>query len=211
MEINFASQRAKMVQNSIKSVTDDHKIIRAFAQIPRHLFVPKEYRALAYQDESLPIGFGQTISQPSLVAEMLSLLQLTGTEKVLEVGAGSGYQTALLSQLANKVYTIERIPKLAKRAYQVLSKLHITNVIVIEGDGTLGLENKAPFDAIIVAASSPHIPRPLVDQLQNQGRIVIPITDEDGGEKLKLGVKNGKTLHTLNCGAVRFVPLVTEQ
>lgn len=139
---------------------------------------------------------------------MTSLLQLKGNEKVLEIGTGSGYQAAILSSLAKRVYTIERIPELTQKAQAILSKLNCTNVTVIIGNGIRGLPCKAPFDAIIVTASGPQVPKPLLAQLKDRGRIVIPIVEKDGDEKLKIGIKKNKHTKFSDAGSVRFVPLI---
>ena len=151
-------------------------MLRAVSEVPRHLFVPESVRHRAYEDSALPIGGGQTISQPWVQARSIEVLRLKGKEKVLEVGAGSGYQTALLAMLAD-VFSIERVPELRARRQKVVQELGITNVTVLVGDGTLGWRSCAPFDAIVVAAASPEVPEPLVEQLATGGRLVIPVGD----------------------------------
>jgi protein-L-isoaspartate(D-aspartate) O-methyltransferase len=153
----------------------DPRLLEAMREVPRHRFVPAVYRPLAYTDQPLPIGEGQTISQPYIVALMTSLLELQGGEKVLEVGTGSGYQAAVLSRLAGEVYTIEILPTLAWRAKQVLEGLGYTNVRVRVGDGFFGWPEAAPFDAIVVTAAAPRLPQPLWEQLAEGGRIVLPL------------------------------------
>lgn len=200
--------KSQLVKNYIRPIINDRAIINAFLKIPRHLFVDRNYQNQAYENYPLPIGFGQTISQPSLVAQMTQLLKLMGKEKVLEIGTGSGYQAAILASLADKVYTIERIPALAKLAQKHLKKLNITNVKVIIGDGSEGLIEFAPFNAIIVTASSPTIPQPLINQLAENGRIVIPVLEEIGLEILKVGLKKNGKLIIKNYEPVKFVPLI---
>jgi len=159
-----------------RRVTDE-RVLEAMRRVPRHRFVPDHLRAEAYTDQALPIGYGQTISQPYIVATMLEALKLQGHEKALDIGAGSGYQTALLSLLAREVIGIERIPELARAAAARLAALGYDNALVVEGDGTAGMEEAAPFDAIIVAAGSPEVPKPLIRQLASGGRLVIPVGD----------------------------------
>jgi protein-L-isoaspartate(D-aspartate) O-methyltransferase len=161
-------------QLALRGVSDEG-VLRAMRQTPRHLFMPQAQRSRAYDDRPLAIGHGQTISQPYIVALMTSLLELTGKEKVLEIGAGSGYQAAILSQVANQVYSIERIPELAAEARTRLADLGYDNVQVIHGDGGLGLPEQAPFDAIILTAAAPEIPPLLYQQVKDGGLIVGPV------------------------------------
>lgn len=167
-----------MVRTQIerRRVTDE-RVLEAMRQVPRHLFVPDHVRAEAYSDQALPIGQGQTISQPYIVATMLEALRAEGHEKALDIGAGSGYQTALLSLLAKEVIGVERIPELARAAAARLAALGYGNARIVEGDGTAGMEEAAPFDAIIVGAGSPEVPKPLIRQLAPGGRLVIPVGD----------------------------------
>lgn len=188
----------------------DKKILKAFATVPRHEFVEAEYQKEAYLDMPLPIGFGQTISQPSLVAVMTQALQLKGKEKVLEIGTGSGFQAAILSKLAKKVYTVEILESLAKNAKRVLEKLNIKNVFVQVGDGSLGLPKFAPFDAIIVAAAATTIPNDLIKQLKNNGRLIIPVGQSPDSQILKLVMKKGPATTTEDIEPVVFVPLITK-
>jgi protein-L-isoaspartate(D-aspartate) O-methyltransferase len=160
------------------------EVLHAMAQVPRHLFVSETLRALAYEDRPLPIGEGQTISQPYIVALMTELLELRGTERVLEVGTGSGYQAAVLSLLAKEVYTIEIIPSLAERARETLNRLGCDNVQVRSGDGFFGWEANAPFDAILVTAAAEKIPEPLWRQLRAGGRLILPLKKAPGSQKL---------------------------
>lgn len=185
----------------------DKRVLDAFRKVKRHLFVPKSYRKEAYGDYPLPIGEGQTISQPYMVAVMTELLKLKGDERVLEIGTGSGYQAAILSILAKEVYTIEIIPSLAESAKERLKKLGYNNVWVKCGDGYLGWPEKAPFDGIIITCAPPRLPKPLKEQLAEGGRIVAPIGEE--GEMQVLTVfekKNGKLIKKEEGGCF-FVPM----
>ena len=198
----------ELIENYIKPAgVTDQRIVNAFLKVPRHEFVPVKYQKDAYLDAPLPIGEGQTISQPSLVAVMTQALELKGREKVLEVGTGSGFQAAILSQLAKKVYTIEFIGRLADKAAKILKKLHCDNVHVEIGDGSGGLPAYAPYDAIIVTAAGNQIPQPLIDQLKAGGRIVIPVGDILYGQQLKVGIKVGSTIKFVDIESVAFVPL----
>lgn len=204
-------QREEMVARQIAARDiHDPRVLSAMRAIPRHRFVPPERIGEAYADTALPIGYGQTISQPFIVADMLAELALTGDEKVLEVGAGSGYAAALLGQLARQVIAIERIPALAERARRTLADLGITNVEIRCGDGTRGAPEDAPFDAILVSAGGRKVPKALIEQLAPGGRMVIPIGDPFLGQHLTRIVKDAKTgrLHEEVREAVRFVPLI---
>lgn len=184
----------------------DMRLLDALRDIPRHLFVPPEYERRAYSDGPLPIGEGQTISQPYIVALMTQLLQLKGTETVLEVGTGSGYQAAVLGCLAKKVYSIERFPTLAERARKALVECGIANVQVLIGDGSGGLPERAPFDAILLTAAAPHIPEVLVAQLAEPGRLVAPVGGEHG-QMLQLVEKKQQRVIRRTLVPVAFVPL----
>jgi protein-L-isoaspartate(D-aspartate) O-methyltransferase len=174
----FTEARQLMVETQIKrrGVTDS-RVLAAMGKVPRHRFIPRQLWEQAYNDYPLPIGEDQTISQPYIVALMTEALELKGSEKVLELGTGSGYQAAVLAELAAQVFTIERLPALAQTAKQVLAALGYTNVQVRMADGTLGWLEEAPFDGILVTAGSPQVPPPLVDQLALAGRLVIPVGD----------------------------------
>lgn len=200
--------RERMVETQIKARgIKDERVLKAMLKVPRHLFVDEALRDQAYGDFPLPIGEGQTISQPYIVALMTEALELKGNERVLEIGTGSGYQTAILAELALWVYTIERFQALLERAKKVLKELGYKNISFKLDDGTLGWKEAAPFDAIIVTAASPDIPPPLVEQLAEGGRMVIPIGDEFSQTLIK-GVKKGGKLHTKALEPVRFVKLV---
>jgi protein-L-isoaspartate(D-aspartate) O-methyltransferase len=185
----------------------DPRILEAMAAVPRHLFVPPALAAKAYGDSPLPIGQKQTISQPWIVARMVELLELRGNEKVLEVGTGTGYQACVLSRVAARVYTIERISELAMKALELVRRLQINNVSVKVFDGTYGWSDQAPFDRIIVAAAGPEIPEPLVQQLARGGRMIIPVGPEKN-QRLARVQRIGTRLQIEDCGSVEFVPLV---
>ncbi len=206
----YRHARERMVRNQIaaRGITDS-RVLEAMRKVPRHLFVEEALKDQAYGDYPLPIGEGQTISQPYIVALMTEALELKGPEKVLEVGTGSGYQTAILAELARWVYSIERYPALARRAKRILDALGYHNVIIRVGDGTKGWPEMAPFDAIIVTAAGPKIPEPLLQQLAEGGRLVMPIGDEWSQTLIKV-VKKGDKLYKEDLGAVRFVKLVGE-
>ncbi len=185
----------------------DPRVLEAVARVPRDRFVPEELRLFAYENRPLPIGYGQTISQPLIVALMTEALLLTGGEKVLEVGCGSGYQAALLSLLAAEVITVERIAPLAERAARTLAELGYANVHVHVAGETLGWPQDAPYDAIIVTAASPEVPRELLEQLAQGGRLVIPVGGRDLQELVRI-VKTPEGALRHNLGPCRFVPLV---
>jgi protein-L-isoaspartate(D-aspartate) O-methyltransferase len=184
----------------------DRRVLEAFESVPRHLFVPQEYRSSAYEDGPLPIGFEQTISQPYIVAYMTQLLGLTGTERVLEVGTGSGYQAAILSALTAEVHTIELIPALADRAKAVFEHLGIRNISLHVGDGSLGWDQAAPYDAILVTSAGPRVPKSLLSQLADGGRMVLPV-GERGDQVLELWRRDGETFPHETLLPVAFVPL----
>ncbi len=202
-----------MVERQIRArgVTDE-RVLKAMEEIPRHLFVDEALLDQAYSDTPLPIGEGQTISQPYIVALMTEALNLTGREKVLEIGTGSGYQTAILSRLADRVISVERIASLSLRARKILDQLKCYNVLTVVGDGTLGWKDEAPYDAIIVTAGAPEIPQTYLDQLAPGGRLVIPV----GGlhnQKLVRVVRNVDSPEELeyeDLGGCRFVSLIGE-
>jgi protein-L-isoaspartate(D-aspartate) O-methyltransferase len=203
----FAAARSIMVEQQIRQRgISDERVLRAMGSVPRHEFVPEEWKSRAYEDEPLPIGEGQTISQPYIVALMVAALRLSATERVLEIGTGCGYQAAVLSCLANEVFTVEMHPSLASGAETRLRSHGYANVRVYAGDGTLGWAAHAPFDAVIVAAAAPEIPSPLIEQLKEGGRLVAPVGSELQQE-LVIGVKTNGRLQTQRAGSCRFVPL----
>ena len=209
----YAGYRVRLVETLRSRGIKDLVVLKAFAETPRHLFVPPAVRHRAYDDSALPIGNGQTISQPFMQARYLEALRLTGTERVLEIGTGSGYQTALLGALAGTVFSVERVEALAVAAQRALREAGIANVSVLLGDGTLGWSAYAPYHAILVAAGGPEVPPPLVEQLTSNGRILIPL-GERGAQVLTLvertgGGHAGELRHT-PLGTARFVPLVGE-
>jgi len=207
----YDEMQERLIEACHEEGVSSPRVISAIRHVPRHEFVPRQFRKEAYANIPLPIGSGQTISQPSLVGLMTQLLNVKKTDIVLEIGTGSGYQAAILGELAATVYSIERIPALAKTAKRSLKKLGYRNIEVHVANGTLGLSKKAPFDKIIVTAGSPEIPQPLVDQLKNGGRIVIPVGRTQESQQLLLGIKNQNKLKTKMVEAVRFVPLIGKE
>jgi protein-L-isoaspartate(D-aspartate) O-methyltransferase len=206
---SYGGYRTRLVETLQRKGIRDLAVLRAVGSVPRHLFVPESVRHRAYEDAALPIGSSQTISQPWVQARYLELLGLQGRERVLEVGVGSGYQTALLALLCDAVFGVERIPALAQRAREALESAGIRNVTVLVGDGTLGWRPFAPYDAILVAAASPDVPAPLLEQLAPGGRMVIPIGDR-AAQTLTLVQRDGERLRTSTVADVRFVPLLGE-
>ena len=206
---SYGGYRARLVETLQNKGVRDLAVLRAVRMVPRHLFVPQSVRHRAYDDVALPIGSGQTISQPYVQARYLELIGLTGQEKVLEIGTGSGYQTALLSLLTSMVFSVERVPVLAQSARASLAAAGIRNVTVLVGDGTLGWRPFAPYDAILVSAASPEVPAPLVDQLAPGGRMVIPLGDR-ASQVLTLVERRGDDVRSSTIADVRFVPLVGE-
>lgn len=199
-----------MVRDQIESRgIRDQRVLDAFLTVKRHLFVEEALRRQSHNDYPLPIGSGQTISQPYIVALMTEGLELKEDEKVLEIGTGSGYQTAILAELAREVYSIERIKELSERTKELLKELGYTNVEIKVDDGTTGWVSRSPFDAIIVTAASPDIPRPLTDQLKEGGRMVIPVGGRTSQDLIKV-IKRGGKLKKQNLGGCRFVKLIGE-
>jgi len=206
----FGGYRARLVEGLRAKGIRDLAVLRAFAETPRHLFVPQALRHRAYEDAALPIGNGQTISQPFTQARYLETLALTGKERVLEIGTGSGYQTALLAALADQVFTIERVRSLAETAQAALRMAAAANVSLLVGDGTLGWSAYAPYHAILVAAGGPEVPQPLVDQLTPDGRMIIPLGGAKGAQTLTLVRRTVSGVEVTPLGGARFVPLVGE-
>lgn len=204
--------RAHMIQDQIRRRgVRDERVLEALEEVPRERFLPRSARRLAYRDRAVHIGSGQTISQPYMVAAMSEALQLTGTEKVLEIGTGSGYQAAILAHLARDVYTVERHRELAERAGPILHDLGLANVHQRVGDGSVGWPEEAPFQAILVTAAAPSPPPALLDQLdEDGGRLVIPVGDPDLQELVRL-TRTGTSLTREVLMECRFVPLVGEQ
>ena len=202
----YERARGRLVR-SLARVVSDPRVLEAIGKVPRHEFVDEALRGRAYDECSLPIGYGQTISHPLTVARMTEALELDGSERVLEVGTGSGYQAAVLSHLCANVYSVERIPALGMRARRLLERIGLYNVALQLGDGTIGWRSEAPFDAIIVTAGSPTPPRPLLAQLRAGGRLVIPLGQEGGQALLRLCVTE-RGVHEEVIGDCRFVPLL---
>jgi protein-L-isoaspartate(D-aspartate) O-methyltransferase len=202
------SARQFMVDSQLRARgVSDPRVLDAMLRVPRHEFVPEPYRDRAYDDHPLPIGDNQTISQPYIVALMLESLQLKPSDKVLEIGTGSGYATALLAELVAQVFSIERHPSLAENARRVLTALGYSNIQVFTGDGTLGLPGAAPFDAILVSAAATDLPAALLNQLREGGRMIIPIGREDSQQLQFIRIVNGQPVISPR-EAVRFVPMV---
>ncbi|MGC1415150.1 MAG: protein-L-isoaspartate(D-aspartate) O-methyltransferase [Candidatus Acidiferrum sp.] len=204
----FAAQRAEMLEKQLRRRgVSDLGVLAAMASVRREEFVPNELRQRAYEDAPLPIGEGQTISQPYIVATMTAALRLTGKERVLEIGTGSGYQAAILSKMAEIVFTVESRSELASAAASRLERLGYSYVHVHCGDGTLGLPDLAPFDAILVAAAAPAVPAPLRAQLAEGGRLIMPVGDADNQELLYIE-RQGNSFLTRSLDGCRFVPLI---
>ncbi|MBV9217150.1 MAG: protein-L-isoaspartate(D-aspartate) O-methyltransferase [Acidobacteria bacterium] len=187
---------------------NDERVLEAMLKLPRHIFVPEAIKSQAYNDNALPISSGQTISQPFIVARMTELLELNGDEKVLEIGAGSGYQTAVLASLSRRVYAIERLPNLAAEVEIKINSLGFTNVVLKAGDGTDGWDTYRPYDAMLVAAGGPEVPLPLVEQLKIGGRLVIPIGTDQRKQDLYRVVRSKTGYSQQNFGPCSFVPLI---
>ena len=208
-ELDYAAARTRMVEQHLASPwrgISDPAVLRAMATVPRHEFVPAEVQPYAYDDRPLPIGYAQTISQPYVVAFMTEKLQPKNTDRVLEIGTGSGYQAAILSALVNEVYSIEIVEPLARRAQGDLARLGYDNVRLRHGDGYKGWPEAAPFDAIIVTCAPDHVPQPLIDQLRDGGRMIIPV-GERNDQMLYLLKKRGAELQREAVLPVRFVPM----
>jgi len=208
MSHDFNLSRERMVKNQLVARgIKDKRLLQAMSKIPRHLFIDDALYGEAYNDHPVPIGEKQTISQPYIVALMTEALELKGDENTLEIGTGSGYQTAILAELSSRVYTIERIKSLLGNARKLLSQLGYDNILFKAFDGTLGWKEYAPFDAIMVTAGAPHIAKPLIDQLADNGRMIIPVGDRYSQELIKV-VRKGKELEQESLGGCRFVNLI---
>jgi len=206
-EAEYAARRGRMVETQLQRRSiHDERVLAAMRDVPRHLFVPELFRGMAYDDSPVPIGYDQTISQPFIVAYMLQCLKLTGSEKVLEIGAGSGYQAVLLSRLCRKVYTIEIIQELAAQAGKMMGALEIRNVRIRCNDGYLGWPQAAPFDRIIVSAAPGHVPQNLLGQLRRGGRMILPLGDLDQRLLVLHKSKTGK-VYRRKLVPVKFVPM----
>ncbi|MBF0452585.1 MAG: protein-L-isoaspartate(D-aspartate) O-methyltransferase [Candidatus Magnetomorum sp.] len=204
----FEIKRAHMVKNHIQARgISDKRLLEAMRTVERQKFVPEHQKAYAYEDHPLPIGLEQTISQPYIVAEMTNTLKIKKTDRVLEIGTGSGYQAAILSQLAAEVYTVERIKPLLEKAQRVFKTCGYTNIHTLHSDGTLGWSDYSPFDAIMVTAAAPKLPQTLVDQLAVGGRMVIPVGDRSVQSLVEI-YKDQQGVHVKDYSLVRFVPLI---
>ncbi len=208
----YAAAREAMVKLQIQGRdVANPAVLAAMRGVPRHEFVPADVRDMAYNDHPLPIGYGQTISQPYIVALMTELIELQPGERVLEIGTGSGYQAAILAQLTDQVYTIEIIPELAERAQATFERLGYDQIVAKQADGYWGWEEYAPFEAIIVTAAPDHVPQPLVNQLADGGKMVIPIGPPGGYQSLWVLERQGEEILRYNWGGVRFVPLTRSE
>jgi protein-L-isoaspartate(D-aspartate) O-methyltransferase len=207
MDRQYERARRQLIETVRERGIEDLAVLRAFDLVPRHLFLPEAVRHRAYEDAALPIGFGQTASQPSLQAVYLQILQPQSTDRVLEIGTGSGFQTALLGQLAGHVYSVERIRELSNRARAVFDALRTTNIALLVGDGTIGWSRYAPYDAILVAAGAPAVPGALTEQLAPDGRMLIPLGDRQE-QQLTLVRRTPDGFEQEVVGPCTFVPLV---
>jgi protein-L-isoaspartate(D-aspartate) O-methyltransferase len=210
MTAEFRGARRRLIETLQEQGVTDLAVLRAFDEVPRHQFVPSGVAHRAYEDSALPIGNGQTISQPSVHALSLQALRLNGRGRVLEVGTGSAFQTALLARLAEQVFSIERVPALFDRARETLAQQHVRNVSLLLGDGTLGWREFAPYDGIVVGAASPDVPPAYTEQLAEGARLVIPVGTRE--EQTLVGfTKRGRSLERADIIPVRFVPLLGAQ
>jgi len=204
----FDDQRSRMVESQLVARgLKDERLLAAFRKVPRHLFIPPEFQIEAYADHPLPIGTGQTISQPYIVALMTDALRLQGHERVLEIGGGSGYQTAILAEMALEVFSVERLPELLSTARKRLSALGYTNIHSTMGNGSLGWPEHAPYDAILVSAAAPEVPDPLLAQLGETGRMILPIGSADTQMLIQVERRDG-AVHRRELASCVFVPLV---
>jgi protein-L-isoaspartate(D-aspartate) O-methyltransferase len=209
-ETEYLGARRHLVQLLQEQGIRDLSVLHAIDEVPRHRFVPTGVRHRAYEDSSLPIGSGQTISQPSIHARYLELLHLTGEERVLEIGTGSGYQTALLARMVAQVFSVERIGALLDRARDVLGEIGVRNVSFLLGDGTLGWRQYGPYDAILVSAAAPTVPPAYLEQLADGGRLLIPLGEREE-QILNVITRRGDALEQVEAGPVRFVPLLGKE
>ncbi len=209
MNVDYVLAREALVRSLRRDIRDE-RVLKAFGSVPRERFVPEQLRRYAYDDRAIPIERGQTISQPLMVAIMTQALKLKGNEKVLEVGTGSGYQAAVLSKLAREVVSVERLPDLAQAASRLLQEIGASNVKVHASGETLGRAEDAPFDAIIVTAGAPRVPRSLLDQLALGGRLVVPVGDRKV-QQLVRATKSDRGVALEKLGECRFVPLIAER
>lgn len=207
-DVRYAGYRRKLIEDIRARGVEDLEILQLFDRVPRHVFLPEGVQPRAYEDNAIPIGYGQTASQPSLQAHYLSILRPRDDEKVLEIGTGCGYLTALLAIMADRVYSVERVRELSKRSRKALDAFSVKNAALLVGDGTIGWRKYAPFDVIVVSAASPSVPQALVDQLADGGRMLIPVGSRDIQE-LTLVRKTGFAVtEEVVGGEVKFVPLL---
>lgn len=207
-DTRFVGYRRKLIEEIRERGIDDLEILEIFDRVPRHLFLPEGVWPRAYEDAPIPIGFGQTASQPSLQAYYLSLVRPTRDDKVLEIGTGSGYLTALLALSADRVYSVERVRDLSRRARKALDDMHLKNVALLVGDGTIGWRKYQPFDVIVVSASAPSVPSTLVDQLADGGRMLVPVGSRDSQDLVMVRREGGDVSEEIVRGDCSFVPLL---
>lgn len=207
-DTRFVGYRRKLIEEIRERGIDDLEILEIFDRVPRHLFLPEGVWPRAYEDAPIPIGFGQTASQPSLQAYYLSLVRPTRNDKVLEIGTGSGYLTALLALSADRVYSVERVRDLSRRARKALDDMHLKNVALLVGDGTIGWRKYQPFDVIVVSASAPSVPSTLVDQLADGGRMLVPVGSRDSQDLVMVKREGGEVSEEIVRGDCSFVPLL---
>jgi protein-L-isoaspartate(D-aspartate) O-methyltransferase len=207
MSDRYVAQRRALINRLQERGIRDMNVLQAFDRVPRHLFVPQAVAFRAYEDHPIPIGFGQTASQPSLQALYMELLEIGPNDKVLEIGTGSGFQTAVLAQLADRVYSVERIRELATRAREVLDGMRMSNVAILVGDGTIGWSRYAPYDAILVAAGGPEVPQPLLEQMAEGGRMLVPVGTREA-QRLVLVRRRGAQWTYEDVLDCTFVPLL---
>lgn len=211
VEDEFTIPRQRMIKRLREHYhIHDEKVLKVMDEVPRHFFVPSGLRSQSYADNALPISGNQTISQPYIVARMTELLELTPQSRVLEIGAGSGYQTVILARLVRYVYSIERVAQLAREGQEKLNKLNIQNVSLLHGDGTLGWDVYSPFDAILAAAGSPYVPEPWLKQLKLNGKLVLPVGEDQNSQRLIRITRTEKGFQSEDFGACAFVPLIGE-
>ncbi|MCH7565303.1 MAG: protein-L-isoaspartate(D-aspartate) O-methyltransferase [Gemmatimonadetes bacterium] len=208
LDDQFVGYRRRLIEQIRRQGISDLEVLQIFDQVPRHIFLPQGVWPRAYEDAPIPIGYGQTASQPSLQALYLTLLKPTPDEKVLEIGTGSGYLTALLGLMADRVYSVERVRELSARARSALDTLTLHNVALLVGDGTIGWRKYAPFDVIVVSAASPSVPQAILEQLADPGRMLIPVGARDLQELVMVRKQDGEVTEEVVADAVTFVPLL---
>jgi protein-L-isoaspartate(D-aspartate) O-methyltransferase len=210
-DLRYVGYRRRLIEDIRGKGIEDLELLQLFDRVPRHLFLPEGVHPRAYEDAAIPIGYGQTASQPSLQAQYLKILRPSPDEKVLEIGTGSGFLTALLAQMANRVYSVERVRELSVRARQALDALSIRNAALLVGDGSIGWRKYAPYDVILVSAASPAVPPALADQLAEGGRLLIPVGSRESQELRFLRKVEGEILDEVVRDACTFVPLLGKQ